>query len=664
MEKVPKQLDTLIVTQAVADPDHLEVSRATDVCTSDTPLLSDIDLGQGTAIACVDIGMHGIAYVDATDRIYVHPIAAIIPADQGASSQESAPRTQTFWAASTVTALAVSESCVLCGCHDGRLIGFSREVQKNSLQPELLSNASSPWLALLPTDDSEWLAVNRDGAWALLDQHGSLLTQGKLPVGDDKVDEAHYCSKHQTLLYRIASADRLPDSASGKQWRAWSLAGDQPLPLPDAIRFAPTLTATSNAVLAYNTQGGSWMGMPFRTGFEVQPLSGWPAGPVARIIPLDERPVLLCLDPHGILQAFTLHENTWKPIDTALPSQPVDNVWVARPGTWAQVHTNHQKREAIQLAQQALQAHLENREADRGSLLTQLDQIPHGVSRANVLRVRIAEEEGRYLDVIEGLTRSVIHAGGNLHTAMQWRLGKTLWHIGALSQLSAFSPTLWPDIYNTPEAPEIPDGLNQDVSPPTRPCFIDAFAPKPPQDCAWSELAWPALQRWGSLGPCWIGAEHAPPIDLLHGDHELLPDIMKACGGSPTPIHVLTPDGAITEHHAWAFSEPIGQNTHRHLLAYHSIPRKSRNTSIGCSLDWANSGRQLMLCWAIQAERFLSPAAWCDAWEAIHDHAWREPHDHLIEVIHQALAHRIVPGNEMLDQITSVPMDTKEEATR
>jgi hypothetical protein len=379
---------------------------------------------------------------------------------------------------------------------------------------------------------------------------------------------------------------------------------------------------------------------------------------------LDEHPVILHLDPYGTLRVFTVQENMWQPRDVTLPPQPVVNVWVARPGTWAQLHTNHQKQEAIRFAQQALQAHLENREAERDSHLAHLDQIPHGASRANVLRTRIAEEQERYLDVVEGLAQSVIHAGGTLHIAMQKRVGKTLWRIGGLSQLTAFSPILWPDIYATPATPEaleIPNGRSQAVSAPTTPCFIDVFSPGPPQECAWSVFAWPALHRWGSPGPCWIGAEHEPPIDLLHGDHELLPDIMQACSGSSTPIHVLTPDGALTEHHAWVFSERISHNAQRQLLAYHS-PLNSENDPHELSLG--RGGKQLLLCWAIHAERFLSPAEWCDAWEALHDHPWREAHDHRIEIIHQSLAHRIVPGTEVLGQLDPTPVDIQDGATR
>ena len=662
MEKVSQQLDTLIVTQPAADPDHLEVCRVADVPTSDTPLMSEIDLRQRTAITSIDIGTYGIAYADSISRVYVHPVASIMPAGEEVISQGVVHQKQTFWTASPVSALAVAESRVLCGSQDGRLLGFSRDDQKGSQQPELIATGSSPWLALMPTDDDGWLAINHDGTWMLLDQNASLLTQGKLSVGDQQVDESHYCSKHQTLFYRVTPTGR----ASGKQWRAWSLADDQPLPLPDAIRFAPTLVAISGAVLAFNTQSGSWLGVPSGTGLEVQPLSDWPAGPAARIIPLDEHPVVLHLDSQGTLRAFTRQENAWQPRDLTLPRQPVANIWVARPGTWAQVHTDHQKQEAIQIAQQALKAHLEHEEAERDSLLTQLDQIPHGASRANVLRARIAEGEGRYLDIVERLTQSAIHAGGTLHVAMQRRLGKTLWHIGGLSQLAAFSPTLWPDIYPpevSPEAPEIPDRLNQAVSAPTTPCFIDAFAPQPSEHCVWSEFAWSALKRWGSPGPCWIGANHQPPIDLLHGDHQLLPDIMKVCGGSSTPIQVLTPDGALTEHHAWVFSERISRNAHRQLLAYH-CPLNLQNDPQGLSLGRGRGGMQLLLCWAIRAERFLSPRAWCNAWEAVYDHAWRQAHDHRIEIIHQALAHRIVPGNEVLGQLDLTTVDIQEEVTR
>ena len=73
---------------------------------------------------------------------------------------------------------------------------------------------------------------------------------------------------------------------------------------------------------------------------------------------------------------------------------------------------------------------------------------------------------------------------------------------------------------------------------------------------------------------------------------------------------------------------------------------------------------QLLLCWAIRAERFLSPRAWCNAWEAVYDHAWRQAHDHRIEIIHQALAHRIVPGNEVLGQLDLTTVDIQEEVTR
>lgn len=663
MKNVHQQLDTLIVTQPVADPNRFDVRQVVEAPMSDMPLAAVMDARQGLAVTCVDVGSHGVAYAEEAGRIHVHTTLSLLCNGKDTLSQRPVPRQQTFWAASLVTALAVAESQALCGDQDGRLLSFICDDGKTNPEPELLVTASRPWLAILSTDEDGWLAINADGSWALLGPDGSIRSQGKLPMRAGQVDEAHYCPEHQTLFYRVASADTSTNNASSTQWQAWSLADDQPLPLPDVIRFAPTLTATSAAVFGFNTQGGSWLGVPSGTGLEVQPLNGWPAGPDACVIPLDHRPVVMHLDLHGTLQAFDLRKNTWQRLELALPSQPVAAVWVARPGTWTSAHAHHQEREAVALAQESLNAHLEHREDERDALIAKLDQTPHGAVRADLLRARIAEEEGRRLDVAEELARAIMHATGKPQFAIQRRLVKTLWHIGGFSQQSILASILSSDACSVPG---FLDGIDRVISDPSTRYFIDAFAPQPPKDCDWSNLAWPALQRWGSPSPCWIGAEHEPPIELLHGDHQLLPDIMKACGASPASIHVLTPDGVLRECDAWVFSEPISHTTQRQLLAYVPRPQKCPrpNASRAFSMDWSSGGRRLLLCWAIRAEGFLPPTAWRDAWEAVHDHAWREAHEHRIEVIHQALAHRIVPGDEVLGQIDAVAVNIQEEAAR
>ncbi|MFN3166997.1 MAG: hypothetical protein ACE37H_08030 [Phycisphaeraceae bacterium] len=599
-------------------------------------------------MTAVSVSPYGVAYADDTGRVYLIDVTEAL-SDAKTVDRPDIGKRETVWVGSSVTALTVTETArLVSGDTDGRLISFTIDDLGQSLAPNLIASADKPWFTLLSAGRGEWVAIAIDGTWARLDRHSVLIGEGTLPVSRGMLIEAHCCADHELLVYRLASGGN--DGGNGKRgdngWQAWSFADRSPVPLPDVLRFAPALATTQRTVLAFNAQGGSWMGVPSGDGIASRQLKEWPVGHLSRVTPLDDRPVVARIDRNGAMQALSLEDDTWRQLDLPIPTVPVADLWTADPSAWSRVNAERQERKAAELSSQALTAQQQHRGPERDALLQRLDQMAGGRVRAALLRSRFAAEDGRWLDAVEELCNSVVRRGGLLHPQVQKQLGKLLWQIGDLPELSAFAPEYWPDIFNTSS-----EAVSQHCHAIDIPCLIDAYAPYPPEGCCWSELAWPALKRWGSPSPCWLGAEREPPLALYNGDQDLLPRVMTACGATQAPLRVLTPDGVLQDREGWVVSEPIGNGMHRQLAAW--VERKHAGTS------------RLALRWAVWAERFASPSSWIVAWDAMHDRAWRDEHQHRIEVIHQAMTHGVVPDAAYMEQAwrQGVVTSIEEEAT-
>ena len=634
MTTQPK-LDTLIVTQPLNGLPRLCVHRIgeADATVSHPSCDLTIPLNEDREVTAVDVGTVGVTYADDTGRAYLTTITTTVRDNQADSASLLMGDRATVWVGSLVSALAVTGTQqLLTGDTDGLLKSFNINDDDNTSAPALIATADKSWLSLLPTGDGGRIAVAIDGTWACLNSEGALIVEGKLPVSRGVLLEAHYSMDHQLLVYRTCAGEtHSVTSMDGHiEWQAYSLADRVPVRLPDSFRFAPVLTATHGVVLAFNEQGGSWMGVLSGAAIAVRQLAGWPAGTTTGVTPLDDRPVVLRLDRHGMVQAFGLEDDHWHLLDLAPPAKPVAGLWAAESGAWSHAVTELRQRDIDRWSVQAYDAHKEDRCPERDELIRLLSQTEGGAVRAALLQATCSKDSNRWHDAVAHLNHAVQACGGLFYEGVQQSLGHALCRIGDLPGLSVFSQDDWPDVFVA-----VPEGIASRCRDLSLSYLIDVNAPDPPEGCSWSEHALPALKRWGSPSPCWLGAEREPPLALRADDFKLLPQIMKVCGASHTALRVLPPDGALREHEGWVFSEAIGGGMHRQLIAW-----PERTHGVDC---------RLVLCWAVRAEHFASPSKWAAAWDAVHQFSWRDDMLHLVEIIHQSLAHRVVPDASLLD---------------
>lgn len=659
---------TIAVTQSQGDPSSLMIHA---LGLAGTPKAGrtqrqSIPVHEGVEITAVVATPHGIALADGSGRlIYWQCDLSAFGLESpsgGGDSVESADLGSlvSTWFGAPLDAISWQHpGHIVCGDRAGRLLHL--DLDRATLAPDIIATAGAPWISSLPHGDEQSIAVAGDGSWAVTEHEGLVIREGRLPLGVGSVTHVQLCHESDLLLYQVTTPrHHNPDNATAqghntREWRGWHLSTQQPVPMPNQIRFAQSLVAASCCMIAMNAQGHSCRWSPGSDPFqnnEVHTLNDWPAGPQRDVGLLDEAPMLFQIDARGGVQILRLRDDTWHSWDLRLPTTQLTKIWAADPGVIDRAATSRHQQHQRQLADQILVAHQENRFDDRNRLMDQLS--PPGIPapgkltatrgtqggirqntitltpesiRKRALLAQFAADEGDLLAALGHVRRILASEAPNPAEKILVFYGRLLWRTGAINELLSYDASHWPEVYD-----KLLSQIDPNVFHPDRNQLIDAYAPDQPGDCPWRELAWAFVKNTGTASPYWLGAEPLTPLSLLPDDQTLLGRAMHACGASPTSLSVLSPQGHREAATGWVFSDAIsGTPVHRQLVAW--LPGQSIET--------------LNLRWAVKAKRFASAVDWSASWEALHDPAWRTVQERHLEIIRQSIACCVVPPLSM-----------------
>ena len=622
--------DIAIAIQSSGDPGRLRAytcgglnqrSHKVEVVMT-VPLTGDV-----TALAMMP---HGVAWCDVSGRVHLHR-QDLLEVNQG--DEVSAPGTS-FWCGSVVHALRwdAADHMVTADAH-GRLLNWQLDALRSEPadRPLLIASSTGAWLEILRVDDNQVIAIAADGHLDWLDSQGQVTRTAFLPLPSRNLSSVSICSTAHLLVYGVAPPcdesvsvrQRLTDLNHG--WLAWDLKRGQPYPLPDVIRYADSLTTTHDAVLAMNIQGMSWRWVAGDAA--PTPLTGWPAGPCQLVRVIDLQPTVMRLGAGGELDILQLESNVWHPIPSPIPIAAAKRFWVGELGVFAIERQGRRGTHVRQLQGQVLKAHAHDDARKRDDLLEQLENTDDDDIRAQALRAKIADDEGDRLKALMHCRQVIASSNGSTPAAWSAFYGRLLWQTAALDELT-----------NSHEHTEgltgslLPECVNQLFTQQIYP-LIDAWDPRPPEDCMWSTLAWARVKRWGTAGPFWLGAERERPVHLRDENRNLLHEALAACGASSKDLAVLSPRGELLKTSGWVFAESIpGTDLQRQLVI------------------WTRPGKGINLetRWAVRANQPASGSAWAAGWEAVQDPNWRSACRRHMDIAQEAVACQVMPDASLV----------------
>jgi len=633
-----------------------------------TPRL-EMPIRRDSALSCLTVQPHGLAWSDASGRIFAEQHVWETPNVDPMGVDGDGSSRATCWAGAQVKALAWRDAETLIAADVvGRLMAFDvgHHGEDQSPTMRLIAAVDRPWQVILPIDDNHMAAVSAGGDFVVLDNTGHLIDKEHLPIGRGHITAARFCAGVPLLLYRVSSDFTSSHPAPSAQvWCAWHPTERQAVALPDTLRYADTIATHPSEVWAMNAQGMSWRWKPPHQSSEhdvlaihsaePEPLVGWPSGPCREVIALDHASTVIRVDLKGRTRTMMLDGGMWRPSSDQLPEAIYLQLAVSELGTLERDAERRAECLAHHFVEQALQAHREQRGAECQQLLDQLETLAPSSPKADVLRTRIAAERSDFIAALTHLRWAVMNDGFS-STALLTHYGRLLYRVGALDELACFDPCQWPTL-----ATELPADIDLTALHSDAFCLIDTSPAsgslpgfRASGRCAsvtqtlgrpnaniidagdehsWQELAWSCVRQWGSAGPYRLGADHFASLPLHPSDLDLFAEAMGVCGAQARATAVFTTAGGPYLTQGWVFSDPVpGTPMHRQLVA------------------WRSSGpsETLSMCLAVSTDRFASPQAWCAAWDALQDTAWQADMRRRVAIVRESIRCGLAPDPALL----------------